>query len=74
MYKLVYGLLYAVSLLPWRVMYILSDGITFIIEHIIKYRRDVVYEKYKQCFPRKNQTADIKKLPTLFIAILLTAL
>ena len=56
MYYIIYGLLYALSLLPWRVLYIFSDGIYLLMYYIIGYRKDVVIENLAIAFPEK--TAD----------------
>ena len=42
MYRIVYGLLYLLSMLPLRILYILSDSIYFLLYHIIGYRKEVV--------------------------------
>ena len=41
MYYLFYGFLYLVSLLPMRVLYLLSDLIYVIVYHCIGYRKKV---------------------------------
>jgi Kdo2-lipid IVA lauroyltransferase/acyltransferase len=55
MYYIVYGLLYLVSLLPLRVLYILSDGFYVLVYHILKYRRHVVLSNLLIAFPEKTQ-------------------
>ncbi len=55
MYYIIYGLLYALSLLPWRLLYILSDGIYLLVYYVIRYRRDVVMENLKIAFPEKTE-------------------
>jgi len=55
MYFVVYGLLYLVSLLPWRVLYFFSDGIAFILKHIVRYRVDVVHQNLAIAFPNKSE-------------------
>ena len=44
--KLVYWLTYAgmwlLALLPFRALYILSDGVCFLMRHVVHYRRKVV--------------------------------
>jgi len=54
MYHLIYGLLYALSLLPWRVLYILSDGIYLLMYYVIRYRKEVVKENLATAFPEKT--------------------
>jgi Kdo2-lipid IVA lauroyltransferase/acyltransferase len=55
MYYIVYGFLWLVSLLPWRVLYILSDAIYGFVFYILKYRRDVVKENLRLAFPEKTE-------------------
>jgi KDO2-lipid IV(A) lauroyltransferase len=55
MYYVVYGLLYLVSLLPWRVLYFFSDGVAFILKYVIRYRVDVVHQNLAIAFPNKTE-------------------
>ena len=55
MYFVIYSLLYLISLLPWRVLYIFSDGIAFLLKHVIKYRVDVVHQNLIIAFPNKTE-------------------
>ena len=55
MYYIVYGLLYLVSLLPWFILYGLSDVLVILVYHIIKYRRDVVLSNLAIAFPEKTE-------------------
>jgi KDO2-lipid IV(A) lauroyltransferase len=55
MYFIIYSLLYLVSLLPWRVLYIFSDGVAFLLKHVIKYRVDVVNQNLAIAFPHKTE-------------------
>ncbi len=54
MYYLVYGFFYLFSLLPFWLMYLLSDGISFLLYHIIRYRRSVVRQNLAIAFPEKT--------------------
>lgn len=47
-----------ISLLPFFVLYIISDILYIIFYHIFKYRRSVVRDNLKKAFPRKSE-ADI---------------
>ena len=60
MYYLFYGFLYIVSLLPMRVLYLLSDGIYGIIYYIIGYRRKIVMDNLRQAFPEKSEAERIR--------------
>ena len=55
MFYIVYGLLYVVSLLPLRVLFLLSDFANFIIYHVIGYRRKVVMDNLSIAFPGKSE-------------------
>lgn len=44
LYYTVYGLLYGLSLLPLRLLYVLSDAIYLLIYHVVHYRRRVVWK------------------------------
>jgi KDO2-lipid IV(A) lauroyltransferase len=54
MYIVFYSFFYLISLLPWRVMYFISDGIAFILRKIIRYRVDVVNYNLSIAFPEKS--------------------
>lgn len=54
MYYIVFGFLYLFSLLPFRVLYIFSDAIAFIVYYVIRYRRDVVADNLLIAFPEKT--------------------
>jgi KDO2-lipid IV(A) lauroyltransferase len=54
MYYVSFVLLYLVSLLPLRVLYIISDLISFILYHIIGYRKEVVFSNLARAFPEKT--------------------
>ena len=48
--------LYLISLLPLRLLYIISDFVFIILFHLIKYRRGVVAENLKNSFPEKSNS------------------
>jgi Kdo2-lipid IVA lauroyltransferase/acyltransferase len=54
MYYFVYGLLYAVSLLPLRVLYLISDLVCFLLYYVFGYRKKVVMANLLQAFPEKT--------------------
>jgi Kdo2-lipid IVA lauroyltransferase/acyltransferase len=54
MYYIVYGLLYLVSLLPLRVLYLFSDFAFFIVYHVAGYRKKVVFDNLAIAFPEKT--------------------
>lgn len=54
MYFIVYGILYIFSLLPFFILYALSDFVYFIMYHIVGYRKKVVFENLTSSFPEKS--------------------
>jgi Kdo2-lipid IVA lauroyltransferase/acyltransferase len=60
MHNIVYGFFYLLSLLPFRVLYILSDGIYGLIYYLFKYRRDMVMQSLNHTFPEKSEAEKIK--------------
>jgi KDO2-lipid IV(A) lauroyltransferase len=65
MYSIVYAIFYLISLLPLRVLYILSDAIYGILYYIIGYRRKVVHQNLIIAFPEKSDT-ERKKIEKAF--------
>jgi len=55
MYYILYGLLWLISLLPLRVLYVISDGICGMVFYIFKYRRKVVLDNLAIAFPEKPE-------------------
>ncbi|MCF8273356.1 MAG: lysophospholipid acyltransferase family protein [Flavobacteriaceae bacterium] len=55
-YILVYPFLWFISILPFRVLYLFSDGIYVLIYHIIGYRKKTVNENLRLVFPNKSDT------------------
>ncbi|NNK87462.1 MAG: lysophospholipid acyltransferase family protein [Flavobacteriaceae bacterium] len=64
-YILVYPLLYLVSLLPFRCLYILSDLVFILVYYVIGYRKKVVTDNLKLVFPDKSVT-EIKSIRKRF--------
>lgn len=54
MYYIVYGFFYLLSLLPWRVLYIISDVFYLLIYYVTGYRKTVVMSNLKIAFPEKT--------------------
>src|SRR5216684_6490065 len=54
MYYLVYGLLYLMSLLPMWLLYLLADGLVFLLYSVIGYRRKVIRGNLRLAFPEKT--------------------
>ncbi len=65
MYYILYPLLYLFSLLPFFILYGLSDGLAFLMYHVFKYRRHVVLSNLQIAFPEKTD-AERKKIAKKF--------
>jgi KDO2-lipid IV(A) lauroyltransferase len=55
-YYLLYGLVYLLSRLPFRILYFISDGLFLIVYYVIKYRRSIVWKNLSSSFPEKSKT------------------
>lgn len=53
-YILIYPILWLISMLPFRLLYAVSDGLFVLIYHIIGYRKKVVKENLRLAFPKKS--------------------
>jgi Kdo2-lipid IVA lauroyltransferase/acyltransferase len=60
MHYIVFGFLYLISLLPLRVLYIISDGFYVLAFHILGYRKKVVLYNLQIAFPEKTEKERIK--------------
>jgi KDO2-lipid IV(A) lauroyltransferase len=65
MYFIIYGFLYLLSLLPFAVLYFLSDGIYFFLYYVFGYRRAIVISNLKIAFPDKSDK-ELKKISKQF--------
>ncbi len=54
MAKIVYALVYLVSLLPLRVLYLLADVLAGLMHTVIRYRRRVTRDNLTHCFPEMS--------------------
>lgn len=64
-YYLLYGFIYALSLLPFRMLYLLSDGLYVLVFYVVKYRRKVVSYNLTSSFPDKNEK-EIRQIELAF--------
>lgn len=55
MYYIIFPLLYLVSLLPFFILYGISDFVAFLLRSVFKYRRQVVLDNLKIAFPEKTE-------------------
>ncbi len=56
MYHIVYSIFWLFSLLPFRILYLFSDGIYLLIYYLFKYRRDLVLNNLLIAFPEKTDS------------------
>ncbi|HEY4149682.1 MAG TPA: lysophospholipid acyltransferase family protein [Chitinophagaceae bacterium] len=54
-YYIALPFIYLLSLLPFRVLYIISDGFFFVIYHVVGYRKKVVLANLRNSFPEKTE-------------------
>lgn len=59
-YWIILPIIYLISWLPFRVMYLLSDFLYYLLFRIFKYRKDVVYSNLKNSFPEKTEKEILK--------------
>ena len=64
-YYFIYGWLYLHALLPFRVLYFLSDILYFFVRYIVRYRIRIVRKNMKNSFPEKTET-ELSKLEKEF--------
>jgi len=64
-YIVLYPFLWLISVLPFRVLYILSDIFRFIIQYVIGYRKKVIEDNLRLVFPEKSE-AEIKRIRQKF--------
>ncbi len=54
LYYLTLPFIYLLSILPFRLLYLLSDGVFILLFHIIGYRKEVVRKNLRNSFPQKT--------------------
>ncbi|MCH3924219.1 MAG: lysophospholipid acyltransferase family protein [Bacteroidales bacterium] len=60
-YGLFYGVLMPLSLLPFSILYKISDILRYVLQYIIRYRKEVIEENLKHSFSNKNNN-EINKI------------
>jgi Kdo2-lipid IVA lauroyltransferase/acyltransferase len=60
MYYIIFGFFYLLSLLPMRILYIISDGVYGIAYYFIGYRKKVVMQNLEIAFPDKSNEERVK--------------
>lgn len=69
LYKLTLGLLRCVAALPLRVMYVMSDCVSWFLHDVIRYRRRVVHSNLVSSFPEKP-AAEISEIERKYYSFL----
>lgn len=64
-YYLTLPFIYLLSLLPFPILYLFSDGVYGLLYYVIGYRKKVVYQNLRNSFPEKSDT-EIKKIRKQF--------
>ena len=64
-YILIYPFLWLISILPFRLLYCISDGIFVLLYHVFGYRKKVVYGNLNLVFPEKSEK-EIKRIAKVF--------
>src|SRR5690606_21361792 len=59
-YILIYPFLWLLSILPFRLLYLVSDGVYILLYYIIGYRKKTVTQNLKLIFPEKSEKEIIK--------------
>jgi len=60
MYYIIYPLFYLLSLLPWRVLYFIADGLYVLVFYFFGYRKKVVLNNLLIAFPDKTEKERIR--------------
>ncbi|TAG12667.1 MAG: lipid A biosynthesis acyltransferase [Sphingobacteriia bacterium] len=60
MYYIIYPLLYLLSLLPWRLLYFIADGLYVLAYYLIGYRKAEVMKNLAIAFPEKTELARLR--------------
>lgn len=64
-FYLVYPILWLISKLPFKAIYVFSDAVFVLIYHVFGFRKKVVRSNLKLCFPEKSE-AELKSIEVKF--------
>lgn len=67
LYYVLYPIVWLLSLLPFRVLYLFSDLLYVLMYRVIKYRRSVIYDNLRKSFPDKTE-AEINQVAREYYA------
>ena len=54
-YILIYPILWIISIMPFRILYAISDGVFLLLYYVIGYRKSIVRDNIKLVFPEKSE-------------------
>lgn len=60
LYILLYPILWLISILPFRVLYLISDVICFVVYRVIKYRKKTVRENIRLALPNLSEEEQLR--------------
>ena len=60
LYGIAFGIWYLMSLLPLSVLYLVSDGLFYLVFYVVKYRRPLVKKHLADSFPEKSEAERLK--------------
>lgn len=64
-YYLAIGFGWLISILPFRILYVISDFLRFIMQHVISYRKEVIMSNLRNSFPEKTEE-ELEKIRSKF--------
>ena len=53
-YILIYPFIWLLSILPFRILHFISDGLYFLLYYVFGYRKKIVFDNIKLAFPEKS--------------------
>lgn len=59
-FYLLFGIAHLIAMLPFGVLYFISDILYFVVYHLVGYRKKVVRKNLLNAFPRKKETEILK--------------
>ena len=54
LYTIIYAFAYVIALLPFRILFFISDFFYFLIYYLVRYRRKLVWKNLNKAFPEKT--------------------
>ncbi len=60
LYYAVFAFWYFISLFPLKLLYVLSDGLFYLVYYVVRYRRPLVRKNLTSSFPDKNEGEIVK--------------